>query len=100
MKENIPERLLDPINYMEACYWIEQKNLYCTEREHIQSLNAFEALQWLGSNCGQWYLERVNELIEEYPFKYECYNVIVMGKIINPRAHIKHREWIESKLLS
>jgi len=90
-------RILDPINYKEACFWIEYQNMFDDQKEYIDSKNTEELFSWLGSNCGEYYLNRVKKLIEEYPYK-ESSSAIVCGEIINRGIVDGHRKWIEEKL--
>lgn len=102
MKHNIiySDRLFDPINYKEACYYIAQEKMGRGQKNYLRDMDFHDLLIWLGSNCGQWFLREADELIEEYPYKDDCAAAIVCGKVVNADVVKLHEKWIKNKLKS
>jgi hypothetical protein len=100
IRELLPSiRLCDPMNYKETCYWIVFQQCGDGQREHLEKKKNVEyVLAWLGSNAGQWYIECVNKLIDEYPYKEEYTSAIICGKVYNHEIVDGHKEWILNKL--
>lgn len=91
-------RIKDPINYKEACFYIQFSRLGKSTRDHYLSLSELDRITWLGSFCGQSFLRSVDSLIEEYPYKEKSASVIVWGEVFDSQTYEKHLQWIQKKL--
>ena len=92
------DRLFDPINYKECCYYVAQEKMGYRTKEYIERMDFSDLLTWLGSNCGQYFIRDAEELIEEYPYKEEGSCAIVCGNIVNQDIVDGHKNWFEEKL--
>ena len=92
------DRLFDPINYRECCYYIAQEKMGQSLKEHIEYMDLSQTLTWLGTNCGQYFLDMANKLIDSYPYKKLSASAIVCGEVVNQEIVDKHKEWFEEKL--
>ena len=93
------KRILDPMNYEETCFYITYKNMGNHQTEYCHNLNGFEEFfTWLGSNCGEYFINQAKELIEEYPFKEDASSAICCGKVINQPLINMHINWVNSKI--
>lgn len=91
-------RLFDPINYKECCYYIALEKMGRSTKDHIEYMSFEKILQWLGTNCGQYFLNAANELIDDYPYKELSSLAIICGEVVNQEIVDKHKEWFEESL--
>jgi hypothetical protein len=82
------KRLLDPINYKEACYrlvWEKRYKNFNIDDERI--------ICWLGSNIGQCFLKDVQYLIDQYPYKEKSSFVYMNGCLVDELQFLLHCMW-------
>lgn len=91
-------RLIDPIRYKEACYLAAYLRLGDSTREMLESYSQERMIQWLGSNCGRFFIETAEELAESYPFKDHVIDAIVCGEIQKPGIVRQHIAWLNEAI--
>lgn len=77
---NQANRLSDPINYREAAFaelWDElcergQLEYLLAQISGRDRMVAATVIQWLGSNCGQYFLKQVNERCGGFSYEMKC----------------------------
>lgn len=79
-------RFLDPIRWEELCYYLVYKYKVGANEQVVN-------VHWLGTSCGQKFLNTVSELIEKYPYKIAAPTAFLFGEIRDKEITKRHYIW-------